>query len=108
MIVLFTQADCIATIHVGEIGNSLEKATLRGSEAIGYTTLSGTVGMLVPFSSCEVCDFYHMIISHPTCFLLQDIDFLQHLQMYMRAKLPALCRRDHLAYQSFCYPIKVV
>ena len=70
MTVLLTQADCIATIHVGEIINSLEKATLipGGSEAIVYTTLSGTVGMLAPFSSREVCGCDHMIISHSHLF----------------------------------------
>ena len=96
-------------MHVGEIINSLEKATLipGGSEAIIYTTLSGTVGMLAPFSSREVCNCDHMIISHSFFSLLQDIDFLQHLQMHMRAELPALCGRDHLAYRSYYYPIKV-
>jgi len=64
------QADCIATVHVGEIINSLEKATLipGGSEAIIYTTLSGTVGMLAPFSSREVCVCDCMIISHSHLF----------------------------------------
>ena len=60
VIVLISQAECISTIHVGEIINSLEKATLipGGSEAIVYTTLSGTVGMLAPFSSREVCHLW--------------------------------------------------
>ena len=53
---VWLKAECISTIHVGEIINSMEKATLipGGSEAIVYTTLSGTVGMLAPFSSREV------------------------------------------------------
>jgi len=37
---------------------SLQKATLipGGSESLVYTTLSGGIGMLVPFTSHEVCD----------------------------------------------------
>ena len=96
----------IATVHVGETINSLEKATLTpgGSEAIVYTTLSGTVGMLAPFSSREVCNCDHMIISHSLFF---STAFLQHFQMHIREELPVLCGRDHLAYRSYYYPIKV-
>lgn len=28
--------------------------------------------------------------------------------MHMRAEMPALCGRDHLAYRSYYYPIKVL
>jgi len=47
--------------HVGETVLSLQKATLipGGSESLVYTTLSGGIGMLVPFTSREVgisCD----------------------------------------------------
>lgn len=53
----------MACIHVGETISSLQKATLipGGSEALVYTTLSGTIGVLVPFTSREVrtdCLFY--------------------------------------------------
>ena len=42
--------------HIGEVVTSLQKATLipGGSESLVYTTLSGGVGMLVPFTSHEV------------------------------------------------------
>lgn len=42
--------------HVGETVLSLQKATLipGGSESLVYTTLSGGIGMLVPFTSREV------------------------------------------------------
>jgi len=76
--------------HVGETVMSLQKATLipGGSESLVYTTLSGGVGMLVPFTSRE------------------DIDFFQHLEMHMRAEHPPLCGRDHLSYRSYYFPVK--
>lgn len=86
------KADCIANFHVGEIVMSLQKATLipGGSESLVYTTLSGTVGVLVPFTSHE------------------DQDFFQHLEMHMRSENPPLCGRDHLSFRSYYYPLKNV
>lgn len=42
--------------HIGEVITSLQKTTLipGGSESLVYTTLSGGIGMLVPFASNEV------------------------------------------------------
>ena len=50
------QVDIVSNFHVGELVTSLQKATLipGGSEALVYTTLSGGIGMLVPFTSHEV------------------------------------------------------
>jgi len=50
------QADVLINFHIGEVVTSLQKATLipGGSESLVYTTLSGGVGMLVPFTSHEV------------------------------------------------------
>jgi len=52
------QADIVINFHIGEVVMSLQKATLipGGSESLVYTTLSGGIGMLVPFTSHEVCD----------------------------------------------------
>ena len=61
-----------------------------GNDSLVYTTLSGTVGMLVPFTSHE------------------DHDFFQHLEMHMRAENPPICGRDHLSYRSYYYPVKHV
>jgi len=61
-----------------------------GSEALVYTTLSGTIGVLVPFTSRE------------------DHEFFQHLEMHMRSEMPPLCGRDHLGYRSFYFPLKSV
>lgn len=86
------KAECICVIHVGEIPLSLQKANLipGGNDSLVYTTLSGSVGMLVPFTSHE------------------DHDFFQHLEMHMRAENPPICGRDHLSYRSYYYPVKQV
>ena len=81
----------VINFHIGEVVTSLQKATLipGGSESLVYTTLSGGIGMLVPFTSHE------------------DQDFFQHLEMYMRSEFPPLCGRDHLSYRSYYFPVKV-
>ncbi|KAL5021527.1 hypothetical protein ScPMuIL_000682 [Solemya velum] len=86
------KADVIMNFHIGEVVTSLQKATLipGGSESLVYTTLSGGIGMLVPFTSHE------------------DHDFFQHLEMYMRTEHPPLCGRDHLSFRSYYFPIKNV
>ena len=86
------KAENLITFHVGETVMSLQKATLipGGSESLIYTTLSGTVGALVPFTSRE------------------DFDFFQHLEMHMRNENPPLCGRDHLSYRCYYYPVKNV
>lgn len=86
------KAENICTIHIGEIIMSLQRTTLipGGSESLIYTTLSGTIGALVPFTSRE------------------DFDFFQHLELHMRNENPPLCGRDHLSYRSYYYPLKVI
>lgn len=84
------KADIVANFHIGETVLSLQKATLipGGSESLVYTTLSGTVGIVVPFTSHE------------------DHDFFQHLEMHMRSENSPLCGRDHLSYRSYYFPVK--
>ncbi|XP_071549273.1 splicing factor 3B subunit 3 [Panulirus ornatus] len=86
------KAEVIANFHVGETVNTLEKATLipGGSESLVYTTLSGTVGVLVPFTSRE------------------DHELFQNLEMHMRSEHPPLCGRDHLSFRSYFFPVKNV
>lgn len=86
------KAENIINFHVGEIVMSLQKAMLipGGPESIIYTTISGTIGVLVPFTSRE------------------DFDFFQHLEMHMRNENPPLCGRDHLSFRSYYYPVKNV
>ena len=85
------KAEVLCNYHVGETVLSLQKATLipGGSESLVYTTLSGTVGVMVPFTSRE------------------DHDFFQALEMHLRSENPPLCGRDHLAFRSFYFPVKV-
>eukprot|EP00118_Oscarella_pearsei_P025484 m.308260 g.308260 ORF g.308260 m.308260 type:complete len:1220 (+) comp43647_c0_seq1:82-3741(+) len=82
----------LCNYHVGEAILSLQKTALipGGSEAVVYTTISGGVGIFVPFSSRE------------------DMDFFQHLEMHLRQENPPLCGRDHLHYRSYYYPVKNV
>lgn len=86
------KAHTIATFHVGETVTWLQKTTLipGGSESLIYTTLSGTVGVLVPFTSHD------------------DHDFFQNLEMHMRTENSPLCGRDHLSYRSYYFPVKNV
>lgn len=86
------KCDVLCSYHVGEIILSLQKSTLipGGSESLVYTTLSGGIGMLVPFTSHE------------------DHDFFQHLEMHMRNEAPPLLGRDHLGFRSFYFPVKNV
>ncbi|KAJ8941332.1 hypothetical protein NQ318_004776, partial [Aromia moschata] len=86
------KTDTISTFHVGETVTWLQKTTLipGGSESLIYTTLSGTVGVLVPFTSHE------------------DHDFFQHLEMHMRSENPPLCGRDHLSFRCYYFPVKNV
>uniref|UniRef100_A0A3Q3CKA3 Splicing factor 3b, subunit 3 n=1 Tax=Haplochromis burtoni TaxID=8153 RepID=A0A3Q3CKA3_HAPBU len=85
-------AEIIMNYHVGETVLSLQKTTLipGGSESLVYTTLSGGIGILVPFTSHE------------------DHDFFQHLEMHMRSEFPPLCGRDHLSFRSYYFPVKNV
>lgn len=85
------KADTVATFHVGETVTWLQKVTLipGGSESFIYTTLSGSVGVFVPFTSHE------------------EHDFFQHLEMHMRSENSPLCGRDHLSFRSYYYPVKV-
>ena len=55
------QAEVIMNYHVGETVLSLQKTTLipGGSESLVYTTLSGGIGILVPFTSHEVSKPHH-------------------------------------------------
>uniref|UniRef100_H3AX27 Splicing factor 3B subunit 3 n=1 Tax=Latimeria chalumnae TaxID=7897 RepID=H3AX27_LATCH len=86
------KAEVIVNYHVGETVLSLQKTTLipGGSESLVYTTLSGGIGILVPFTSHE------------------DHDFFQHLEMHLRSEHPPLCGRDHLSFRSYYFPVKNV
>ena len=56
------KAETLCVFHIGETVLSLQKANLipGGSDSLVYTTLSGGVGMLVPFTSKEDHDFFQV------------------------------------------------
>lgn len=81
----------IIQYHVGEVVTCLQKASLipGGGESVLYGTVMGSVGALLPFSSRE------------------DVDFFSHLEMHLRQENPPLCGRDHMAFRSSYFPVKV-
>ncbi|KAL0481974.1 splicing factor 3B subunit 3 [Acrasis kona] len=84
------KATMLVQFHVGEIVTCMVKTSLvRGSpQVIVYGTLSGGIGLLVPFA------------------VSQDVEFFNLLEMHLREECPPLCGRDHLAYRSFYFPVK--
>ncbi|CAH8491836.1 unnamed protein product [Dicrocoelium dendriticum] len=84
--------DVLCHFYVGEVVTTLQKATLipGGSEGIVYSTLSGGLGMLVPFSSRDAYDFF------------------QHLELHMRSEGLSLVGREHVHYRSQHYPCRNV
>eukprot|EP01117_Protostelium_nocturnum_P009747 TRINITY_DN3484_c0_g1_i1.p1 TRINITY_DN3484_c0_g1~~TRINITY_DN3484_c0_g1_i1.p1 ORF type:complete len:1179 (-),score=412.47 TRINITY_DN3484_c0_g1_i1:140-3676(-) len=82
----------VAMFHVGETVNSIVRAPLSsgGAEALVYSTLAGSIGVLFPLNSRE------------------EIDFFSTLEMSMRQENPPLCGRDHLSYRSYYFPVKDV
>jgi hypothetical protein len=81
----------IVQFHVGDLISSLQKASLipGGGECILYGTIMGSIGALHAFTSRD------------------DVDFFSHLEMHMRQDNPPLCGRDHMAYRSAYFPVKV-
>jgi splicing factor 3B subunit 3 len=61
----------LCSFHLGETITSLQKTTLipGGNDALVYTTLSGSIGMVVPFSSNEV-------------FIILLIEFKENYNLY--------------------------
>jgi splicing factor 3B subunit 3 len=82
----------IVQFHVGDVVTSLQKASLipGGGECLIYGTVMGSVGALLAFTSRE------------------DVDFFSHLEMHLRQEHPPLCGRDHMAYRSAYFPVKVI
>ncbi|KAJ1927861.1 pre-mRNA-splicing factor rse1 [Tieghemiomyces parasiticus] len=81
-----------AHFYLGDTVTSLRRATLvaGGRELLFYTTLGGTVGAAIPFASKD------------------DAEFFQTLEMHLRAELPPLVGRDHLAYRGYYAPVRSV
>eukprot|EP00047_Mylnosiga_fluctuans_P012671 m.27271 g.27271 ORF g.27271 m.27271 type:complete len:1191 (+) comp4410_c0_seq1:3-3575(+) len=86
------KCEILAQYHIGETALAVQKAALTpgGGDIIVYATMAGALGVLVPFTNKE------------------DIDFFQHLEMFMRSEHPPLLGRDHLSYRSYYFPVKCV
>ncbi|CAL8090375.1 unnamed protein product [Calicophoron daubneyi] len=86
------KVDVVCHFYVGEVVTTLQKATLipGGSEGIVYSTLSGSIGMLVPFANKDAYDFF------------------QHLELHMRSEGVSLVGREHVHYRSQHYPCRNV
>ena len=84
--------ELICQYFVGEMVTSLQRGPMipGGREVLLYTTLSGTIGILIPFASKE------------------DVDLFQQLEIRMRAQVPILSGRDHQAFRSYYLPVKNV
>ena len=82
--------DLVTHYHLGEAVTAISKCALvpGGREAMIVSTVMGGIYALMPFQSKE------------------DIDFYQHLEMFMRQECPNLCQRDHLSYRSYFQPVK--
>ena len=73
-----------------DIPTSIQKTNLvaGGRDAIFWTGLQGTLGILVPFVSRE------------------DVDFFQSLEMQLASNNAPILGRDHLIYRSYYAPSK--
>jgi len=82
----------LCEFYVGESITSIHRTVLvpGGREVILYTTILGTVGILVPFTTKE------------------DIEFFQSLEIHMRKESPSATGRDHLSYRSMYMPVRCV
>ncbi|KAJ9100377.1 pre-mRNA-splicing factor rse1 [Naganishia adeliensis] len=82
----------LAHYNVGGIVTSLSKTPMvvGGREVLVYTTLAGSVGALIPFTSKS------------------DVEFMTDLEMHMRGEAVSLVGRDHLSYRSYYAPVKSV
>ncbi|KAL3318033.1 Splicing factor 3B subunit 3 [Cichlidogyrus casuarinus] len=86
------KCEMLCNIYLGETATRLEKVSLipGGGDCIIYATLSGTIGILAPFTTKEAFEFF------------------QHLEMHMRTENPSLVGRDHLHFRSLYFPIRNV
>lgn len=82
----------IATFHIGEIVTSIQRTplSLGRSDCLLYTTISGSIGALIPFD------------------MKDDFEFFQTLEMHMRGENPSLCGHDHLRFRSSYFPTKSI
>nr|XP_018266210.1 pre-mRNA-splicing factor RSE1 [Kwoniella dejecticola CBS 10117]OBR88368.1 pre-mRNA-splicing factor RSE1 [Kwoniella dejecticola CBS 10117] len=86
------KTELLAHYNVGSVVTSITKIPLvaGGRDVLVYTTISGSVGALIPFVSMD------------------DVEFMTTLEMHMRSQNVSLVGRDHLAYRGYYVPVKGV
>lgn len=79
----------VCSYFVAETITSISRCILTpgGSEVILYTTLLGTIGVLIPFTSKS------------------DVEFFQLLEMTLRQELSGLGGRNHMAFRGSFSPV---
>jgi splicing factor 3B subunit 3 len=84
--------DLLCSFYVGETVTKVTKTSLSpgGAEILLYSTIFGSIGALVPFSSRE------------------DIEFFTTLEAHLRQDHKSICGRDHLSFRSYYAPVKGV
>lgn len=84
--------ETLCTYHVGEIVTGMTRASLvaGGSESLIYTTVTGRIGALVPFTSRE------------------NVEFYSELEGILRNDAPRPTGREPQAYRSYYAPVKNV
>lgn len=85
-----TKVETLAHYYLGEAPTAAVLCSLvpGGRPTVLVSTIMGGIYSFTPLTSKE------------------DIDFFQHLEMFMRQERINLCQRDHLSYRSYFQPVK--
>ena len=73
------KAETVANFFIGDMVTAIQKTTLipGGNECIIYATMSGRIGILVPFNSSEDSDFFQV---NYACMAL-EVNFTQFFEL---------------------------
>ena len=90
MCVCHLQLSTTINYHVGDIVTSLQRCSMvpGSQQGLLYSTISGGLGLLLPFTSKE------------------DVEFFSHLEMHLRQLGPSLAGRDIMSFRSAYWPVK--
>jgi splicing factor 3B subunit 3 len=85
-----TKLELLAHYHIGELATSIAACSLipGGKKVVVAATVMGGLYAFLPLEARD------------------DIDFFSHLEMFMRQETASLCKREHLSYRSYFYPVK--
>ena len=81
--------ELLTHFYLGEAATSIVKCSLKshGKEVLLISTISGGIYAFIPAKSKE------------------EVNFYQHLEMFLRQESINLCQRDHLSYRSYFHPV---